>query len=163
MLIGTTPAPVARKRRRTVITVANPPTPAPTPALTTYQHQSPSITLSGDGQQAVSTTLQSFEKSFRQELLDSFRNDMARYFPFLTHGPLTRMGAPDSQFTDVTKCEEKVPFTIAAASMAALHRHCVVQRRVAQELLVSLSTAMILQGRKSLDLLYCITILEACQ
>lgn len=158
----TTPAPIARKRQRTTVTTNSPPTPAPTPSLTTYQRQNPSIPPI-DNKQPVSITLQAFDKSFRQQLLDCFLRDMADYFPFLAHGPLVRSPDSSDPKTDVAECEEKIPFTLAAALMAALHRHCVVQRRVAQELLASLANAIILQGRKSMDLLYCMIVIEACE
>lgn len=177
---GSTPVAVARKKPRLVAPRTSSSTPAPTsttlsaPCLTADSATTNGIMTSmlasaqpslndaiAESQQPLSATLQACGLDFKQMLLNNFRDEMADHFPFLAHGPLREYSATTS--LDASTCEEKAPFTMAAVFMSALHRHCVLQKRVSQELLASLVSAMLLQGKKSLDLLFCILVVSACE
>jgi hypothetical protein len=116
---------------------------------------------SQDPSQPVSSTLDALDDDFKAQLLAHFRDEMAGHFPFLAQGPFLTEGDGHTA-AHVAECIEKAPFAFAAVCMCALHRHPTLQKRASQEMLASIATAMLLQGRKSLDLLYALIITEAC-
>ena len=131
----------------------------PTSLLTTTLRSGPTAQ---DAPQPVSATLDALGDDFKRKLLEHFQTEQADHFPFLCQGLLFR-GLDDSTAADVALCEQKAPFSFAAVCMSALHRHCTLQKRASQELLASIANVMLLQGRKSLDLLYCLLIVEGCK
>jgi hypothetical protein len=181
-IAGSTPASIARKKLRVGSSPSKSSTPVSpqTTSLTPTQNAEPAapnaitarflvpppslvIPATADAQQApVSATLHALGVEMKQSLLNQFRDEMACHFPFLATCPLFRNQA-GTEDPDLTSIEQKAPFSTAAICMAALHRHCSLQKRTSQELLASLASVMIMQGRKSMDLLYCLLVLEACE
>lgn len=144
--------------RRVRKAAQQPPTPGSTPGPG-LECGPPTSAEQGAKQGGVSETLAGLDANLRQQLFEHFQTDLqSASCPFVT----LRLNDSNSKSAiDIDEAEALFPFTVAACLMVALRRRVPVQKAVATELLASMSTALILKGHKSFDLLQCIILITA--
>lgn len=116
------------------LTTSIPPYPAISPTI------SPSAIISG------------FDDEKKSGFFNDFLNDLNQYYPMLVL---------DNEYRTARACEEQLPFTFAACLVAALHRHPTQQKKAAREMLNYIGIAMLMDGKKSLDLVQGLLLLIA--
>ena len=152
------------------------PTPATTPASNEVDSVAPTAILPGPRDPVevrnLSATLSELSVELKIQLFHYFQAELQHSFPFITLD-FDKTGSHDGQrvpnesneeashFMEFTQTSYAAPFTVAACLLVALHRRSGPQRHVARELLVSITSALLLNGHKSFDLLQCLIILCA--